>query len=343
MNTEIITADNANSYVLRNSRPATEAEHPQLCRIFNDMKLRQHCERDLSLMVGTAYSSGVAVKVSPQAGVVLLDADDIMNMTPDVIEFLIAHEVAHHSIFHAFDAATVATIETLCRTPMPLARLMARICNEILADIAAVSECRNVDAAVEFLSGDDDELKTLYVDLFFNRDNQVPEKLYYCFESAIRLQALGFLVNSEYYFGLLEVGVSAQRGQALSNHWNRVDKLFSHYLDFSEADASALGAVMGAGLYIAGCRYDDQRWYLEIEALGDYGDPLQFLDFKTVEDAYDIIEINSQHIRGIKHPLKHIAYDVVAGAVWSREDDADVAEEFLGFLADNLGVDARLL
>ncbi len=330
----------AKEYLLRDAVEATPEQHPQLCRIFNEMKLRHNCDHELSLMVGTTYSSGVAVKLSPSSGVVLLDEDDIMDMTPDVIEFLIAHEVAHFSVLHTFDAVIMPTVEALSRTPMPLARLMARICNEILADIAAVSECRNVDAAVEFLSGGDDELKALYVDLFFSRDNQVPEKLYYCFESAIRLQALGLLMNSEYYFGLLETGVSAQRGQALSNHWNRVDKLFSHYLDFSEADASALGAVMGAGLYIAGCRCDDQRWHNEIEALGDYGAPEQLFDFKTVQTAYDTIEINSQHIRGIRHPLKNIAYDVVAGAVWSREDDADVADEFLGSLADRIGLDA---
>jgi len=300
------------------------------------MKHRHGCgDLDIDLMMGETDSTGLAIRQSPRRGIVLLDECDTAIMDESTLRFLLAHEVGHHVGWNIIDSLTQSE-KNGKPMPKPLSCLLARITEEIYADTWAVAECRSVETAADFLADGDPGLKSL----FFNYHEPVPEKFYPEFETTIRLQALGKLAVSEYWQELQEAGSGAHNGVAATEHWRViVDNLLSHYMDFSDSDALVLGQVLAAGLYIAGLRSGaDKGWHEELEELAAYGEPRELLRFNTVEDAYDTIERLSPCIKGIRHPLKHIAYSVVAGAVYRGEDDADVAEEFMIYMADRAGV-----
>jgi len=85
-----------NDYVLRDAVLATPEEYPRLCRIFDEIKRRNPCGKRLTLMVGKAYSGGLAIWHSKRSGTILLDRRELATMNEQEIQFLIGHEIGQY-------------------------------------------------------------------------------------------------------------------------------------------------------------------------------------------------------------------------------------------------------
>jgi len=315
-------------YILRDAVRATPEEYPQLCRIFADIKRRNPCGKRLTLMVGKSDSSGLAIRRSPHTGVILIDRKDASLMTEQEIRFLVGHEHGHFDAWREFENRTAAPDHE--HLPRPLQGLFSRISSEIYADLAGVDECRSTFVAGEYLSAGDHGMERIYN----NPLDPLPEKVYGDLELAVRIQALGLLAKSEYFYELIgsELFGYGKWQMTAEEYFERMDHLFDPYMNFTDEDGRALGAFIAGALFIAGCKVGDVRWHRELDRLADFGDPVELLSYASKDQAYDRILSVADRVRNISHPLKHIAWDAVWDLTYREWDDADEGEKFDDFI-----------
>ena len=77
-------------------------------------------------------------------------------------------------------------------------------------------------------------------------------------------------------------------------YFEKIDHLFDPYTDFSDEDGKALGAFLGASLFIAGCKVGDVQWHQELGTLADFGEPSELLKFDSIDNAYERIVDDSE-------------------------------------------------
>ncbi|MFZ2653717.1 MAG: hypothetical protein WAX69_02265 [Victivallales bacterium] len=330
MNTRKKSIKAANAYILRDAGVASPEEYPQLCRIFDDIKKRNPCGKSLTLMVGKAYSGGLAIWHSKRSGTILLDRKEISTMDEKEIRFLLGHEMGHFLIWKEADCKQEQVPLTKNNIPSPLSCLFGRISREIYCDIAGVAECGSAFVAGSNLSDGDEEMH----DLYNSPCGPLPEKFFSNIDLAVRIQALGLLAKSEYLYEITDAPLFAY-GKGLmtaDEYFKHMDRLFDPFMNFTDEDGRTLGAFIGASMFIAGCRSGDVRWHRELDRLGDFGDPMELLAYASKDQAYDRILSVADNVRNIKHPLKHLAWNAVWDVTYREWDDDDEAEKFDGFI-----------
>ena len=309
---------------------ATPEEFPQLCRIFEDMMKRNHCGRKLTLMVGECYSAGMAIRQSRRTGVILIDRREIPLMNEDEMQCLIGHELGHLLHWRDLDnkPKTSKTDNEMSR--QPLLYLQFSIYDQIRADIVGVEQCRSAFIAGSYLSDGDSEMEALFNDPW----HALPEELYDSFEVAIRIQALGILAKSEYYYELIgsELFGFGKWEITSEEYFEKINHLFDPYTSFSDADGKALGAFLAASLFIAGCKVGDVQWYRELGTLCDFGDPAELLKFDSIDEAYKRIVAVNVSIYSMSHPLKNIVWNTVWDLTYRDRKDIDESERFDDFI-----------
>ena len=326
-----------NDYVLRDAVIATPEEFPQLCRVFTDMIKRNPCGKRLVLMVGKAYSGGLAIWHSKRAGTILLDRRELATMNEQEIQCLIGHELGHHLIWKEADCKQehVPIPKNMLR---PLSCLFGRISREIYSDLVGVAECGSAFVAGSNLSDGNEEFHELYN----SPCGPLPEKFFNNMALAIRIQALGLLAKSEYFYEITDVPLFAY-GKGLmtaDEYFKHMDRLFDPFMNFSNEDAGALCAFLSAALFIAGCKAGDVSWHRELDFLWDYGDPVELLAYASKEVAYARIDSVADSICGISHPLKNIAMNFVEDAIYRDSVDYEDTEKLGYLIAKCLGIEA---
>jgi hypothetical protein len=317
-------------YVLRKAVKATPEEFPQLCRIFEDMMKRNPCGRKLTLMIGECYSAGMAIRQSRRTGVIMIDRREIPLMNEDEMQCLIGHELGHHFHWRNLDNKPKTSKTDNGTSLQPLLYLQSSIYDQIHADIVGVEQCRSAFIAGSYLSDGDSEMEALFNDPW----HALPEGLYDSFEVAIRIQALGILAKSEYFYELIGSELLGYGKWEISNeeYFEKIDHLFDPYADFSDEDGKALGAFLGASLFIAGCRVGDVQWYRELGTLADFGEPAELLKFDSIDEAYERIVAVNASIYSMSHPLKNIVWNTVLDITYRKWQDLDESERFDDFI-----------
>ncbi|MEI6422892.1 MAG: hypothetical protein WCP55_11790, partial [Lentisphaerota bacterium] len=242
-------------YVLRKAVKATPEEFPELCRIFENMMKRNPCGRKITLMIGECNSAGMAMYRSRRTGIILINRKEIPSMNEDEMLWLIGHELGHHLHWKELDNKPKTSKPDSQMPHQPLVYLYWSIYDQIRADIVGVEQCRSAFISGSYLSDGDSEMESIFNDPW----HTLPEKFYADFEVAIRIQALGILAKSEYYYELLGSELLGYgRWQITSEeYFEKINHLFDPYTDFSEDDGKALGTFLGASLFIAGCKVGD--------------------------------------------------------------------------------------
>ncbi len=315
---------------------ATPEEFPQLCRIFSAMMKAKPCGKRLTLMVGECHSSGLAMWRTRRTGVILINRREIPAMSEDEMRCLLGHERGHFEIWSELDKRREPS--ELHKNMHPaLSHLYSGVYEQIHADLAGVEQCRSAFVAGSHLSQGDSEMEALFNDPW----HALPEKFYPDFELVIRIQALGILAKSEYYYELLGSELLGYGRWQITReeYWEKINHLFDPYMNFTEDDGRALGAFLGASMFIAGCRTGDASWHRELDLLGAFGDPGELLVYASIGEAYERINDIADSIRGISHPLKHIAMSFVEDSIYRDSVDYEDTEKLEHLIAKCLGVE----
>ena len=317
--------------ILRNTRRASPKKHPLLCRIFADVKRRNPCGRRLTLKIGELDSTGIALKRSQSTGTVLVDRKDVSMLDEQEIRFLIGHEVGHFLEWREVDELP-AKPSNLKDTPWALLNFKWWIYSQIYADLTGVAESGSAFVGGSFLSDGDEEMHDLYNDPF----EPMPEKFYDKFEIAIRIQALGILAKSEYFYELIGLPLFGfgKNLMPAEEYFDRIDRLLESHMDFSLEQGRALGSLMTAAMYIAGCNPDNVRWQREVEAIFDYGEIEELSSFTSRDEAYVLIKSVSPVVRDIRHPLKNICGKIILDAVYWKMENSYEGDTLIDVLSE---------
>ena len=317
-------------YILRKAVKAAPEEYPHLCRIFENMMKRNPCGRKLTLMVGECYSAGMAMYRSRRTGIILINRKEIPLMNEGEMHCLLGHELGHHFHWREQDNKPKTSKPDNQMPQPPLMYLYWSIYSQIRADIVGVEQCRSAFISGSYLSDGDSEMEAIFNDPW----HTLPEKFYASFEVAIRIQALGILAKSEYYYELLgsELFGFGRWQISTDEYFEKINHLFDPYTNFSDEDGKALGTFLGASLFIAGCKVGDMRWHRELGTLADFGEPAELLKFDSIDNAYERIVAVAASIYSMSHPLKNIAWYAVWDVTYREWEDLDESERFDDFI-----------
>ena len=321
----------ASNSILRNTRRASPKKHPLLCRIFADVKRRNPCGRRLTLKIGELDSPGIALKRSQSTGTVLVDRKDVSMLDEQEIRFLIGHEVGHFLEWHEVDDMPPEPCK-LKNTPWALLNFKGWISSQICADLTGVAESGFTFVGGSFLADGNEEMRDLYNDPF----EPMPEKFYDKFEIAIRIQALGILAKSEYFYELIGLPLFGFGKNLIpaEEYFERIDSLLDSHMDFSLEQGKALASLLTAAMYIAGCNLGNVRWQREIDAIFDYGEIEGFASFASRDEAYALIKSVSPVVRDIRHPLKNICGKIILDAVYWKMENSYEGDTLIEVLSE---------